>query len=101
MNEIENITHLEHLLNLSEKEIKRIAFQNIDLTSFETLLKDKTIIECLFLGCTMSASLSQDLVATGNLVFPKMDVPFETYPARLYTRQTMYNDFNLRGEFFQ
>ncbi len=94
MKEIETIEQLDQLLSESGTTLTSIAFQNIDLTLYEEKLAGKTITHSLFMGCTISERLMQKLVADKNLIFPDMDVPFKTYPARLYTRETIYNNFN-------
>jgi len=94
MKEIENIEQLEQLLSESGENLTSIAFQNIDLTLHEEKLEAKTITRSLFMGCTISERLMPQLIINKNLVFPEMDVPFKTFPPRLYTRETIYNNFN-------
>ncbi len=94
MKEIENIKQLSQLLSESGKTLTNVAFQKIDLTPREDELQQKTITRCLFMGCTISEGLMQSLVAGKNLILPEMDVPFETFPAKLYTRETIYNNFD-------
>ncbi len=94
MEEIETIDQLKKICVRISGDITHTAFQNIDLRGHEHLLADKKMLKCIFLGCTMSETLNDRLLKSGNLIFPKMDVPFETYPSCLYTKETIYNDFN-------
>lgn len=94
MKEIESSQQLEKLLKENSTGISDTAFQNIDLTPWNDDLENRPVTRCLFLGCTMSEALSQKLISQGNLIFPAMDVPFEVYPARLYTRDSIYNNFD-------
>lgn len=94
MKEIENKNQLDRLLSESGKTLTNVAFQKIDLTPREKELQQKKITRCLFMGCTISEGLMQTLVSGKNLILPEMDVPFETFPAKLYTRETIYNNFD-------
>jgi predicted Rossmann-fold nucleotide-binding protein len=94
MKEIESIDQLIELLSDSPDTIKQCAFQNLDMKEHESLIAGLNYIGCIFMGCNLSAELTYKLINSENLVFPKMDVPFETYPAKLYTRETLYNNFD-------
>ena len=94
MNEIESLDQLEKLLADTQQTISQCAFQNLDLKNHEYLLSGLNFTDCLFMGCSISDVLTYKLLNSENLVFPKMDVPFETYPAKLYTKETIYNDFD-------
>ncbi|HOP62242.1 MAG TPA: hypothetical protein PK358_08710 [Spirochaetota bacterium] len=93
MREIENIEDFKELCS-SCSEITDTAFQGVDLKGNEQLFEGKKVSGCLFMGCAMSPALRDALVNSGNLVFPEMDVPFATYPSSLYTRETIYNNFD-------
>lgn len=75
------------------KVIKNKAFQAIDLKDYEDILLDKDFEQCLFLGCEMSLVAQQRLIETGNMLFPKMQLPFSVYRNKLYNHATLYNDF--------
>ncbi len=94
MKEIENRNQLEKLLAEGGERLADIAFQSLDLIPCDNEMQQKNIIRCLFMGCTISDGLAQKLVAAENLIFPRMDVPFKTYPAKLYTRETIYGNFD-------
>ena len=74
--------------------IKSVAFQAVDLTQYEAVIFEKDFEDCLFLGCNMSTKAQKKLIKTGNLVFPKMNLPFQVYRNKLYSHTKLYNDFS-------
>lgn len=94
MKEIESLDALKNLLETTEEDLSNIAFQSIDLSPVADQLLKRSVTESIFMGCTIPETLSAHLAPGHNLVFPKMDVPFETYPARLYTRETIYSNYD-------
>ncbi len=94
MKEIESLEQLNELLINGQQTINQCVFQNLDLKSHEHLLSGLNFTGCIFMGCNISEVLTYKLINSENLIFPKMDVPFETYPAKLYTKETIYNDFD-------
>jgi len=91
--EIENIEALKILIS-EKKEINYFAFQNIDLNAVKTEILTIKFNECLFLGCNLDIDLIGYLNST-NLIFPSLDVPFVTYPAKLYDYKTLFEGFEL------
>ncbi len=94
MKEIETLEQLDMLITDSLQEIRQCAFQNLDLENHEHKLSRLHISDSIFMGCRISNSFTRKLIESKNHIFPKMDVPFETYPAKLYTNETIYNDFD-------
>ncbi len=94
MKEIETLKKLDELLESDEKIISNCAFQNLNLIDREETLKQKKFTNSIFMGCDISNEFTKELIDGKNLLFPPMDVPFETYPAKLYTKDTIYNGFN-------
>lgn len=92
--EIETFDGLQILLQ-TEKDLINIAFQNLNLSSIENEFKTRSIRNCIFLGCTLSDHLHADLIRKNNLVFPKMDVPYNPYRACLYTTEELYDGFDI------
>lgn len=92
-NEIESIEEFDNLVSAS-KEISAIAFQNIDLISRKSDIVTSTFNDCLFLGCKLDADLINYLYS-GNYIFPALDVPFNCYPAQLYTHNILYDNIEL------
>lgn len=69
------------------------AFQAIDLTQYEAVILGKDFQNCVFLGCKMSIKAQEKLLETGNLLFPKMNLPFKVYRNKLYNHTTLYDGF--------
>ncbi len=89
----DTISELKTILNNSF--IEEIAVKSLDLTEIEDEMRKVRFSKCLFLGCVMSNKLLSYL-QTDNFIFPILDVPFDTYPSRLYNRATLYNGFDRR-----
>ncbi len=94
MIEIETQKQLDDLLADTPESLTGYAFQNISFESNQALLNEISFSGCIFMGCTLSNELTHKLISTENLIFPRMNVPFETYPSKLYTKETLYSDFN-------
>ena len=71
--EIETITQLLGLVT-EPGHIDHHVFQNIDFSDLADLASQSTYSDCLFLGCVLPESFSQQLDKT-NLIFPKLDAP--------------------------
>lgn len=93
MLQFETISELKKTLN--NTHIEEIAIQSLDLTEIEDKMLKVTFSKCLFLGCVMSDNLLSHL-QTDNFIFPILDVPFNTYPNKLYNKSTLYNNFDWR-----
>ena len=77
----------------SNYKIEEIAVQSLSLNDIEELLLSISFSKCLFLGCDMSDDLLHHLLPD-NFIFPLLEVPFNTYPNKLYNKSTLYNGFN-------
>lgn len=75
--------------------VTAVAVQGIDLGAIQDEVMATRWEGCLFLGCEMPPRVSCYL-HEGNYVFPRLDVPFKTYPNALYSSGTLYNGY-LRG----
>ncbi len=73
--------------------LNEIAIQSIDLSPIESQILGCKFSKCLFLGCTLSDALHQHLYKD-NFIFPVLDLPFNTYPNKLYNWQSLYNGFD-------
>lgn len=91
MQQFESISQLKSFLNTSF--VEEIAVQSVDLSEIEALMLNIRFSKCLFLGCRMSDKLLHHLLPE-NFIFPVLDVPFNTYPSRLYDKESLYNGFN-------
>ena len=89
--EIENERELIELLNNSS-QISKTAFQNVDFTTAEKLLENRTFSDCIFLGCNLPDSFGEFL-EKDNLIFPKFNTPYNPYTHCLYTRDTLYGEY--------
>ena len=78
---------------ISNCNIEEIAVQSLNLNEVEELILSISFSKCLFLGCTMSDDLLHHLLPD-NFIFPLLEVPFNTYPNKLYNKATLYNGFN-------
>lgn len=74
--------------------IKGVAFQSVDLREYEDIVFEKDFKSCVFLGCEMSIEAQKKLIETGNMLFPKMDLPFQVYRNKLYNYTNLYNGFS-------
>ncbi|WP_050813310.1 LOG family protein [Aquimarina agarivorans] len=91
--EIESQKKLQTLLE-KELHISKYAFQNLDFTSFTSALSDTTFTDCIFLGCSLPDYLVCNLY-TNNYLFPKLDMPYNTYVNGLYTKEILYDNYIL------
>ncbi len=73
--------------------VEEIAIQSLNLKKIEELVLSVNFSKCLFLGCVMSDDLLHHLLSD-NFIFPLLEVPFNTYPNRLYNKDSLYNDFD-------
>lgn len=93
MKEFESLPDLKAYLKITD--VREIAVQNLDLTEIEPLLLKIKFNRCLFLGCAMSGRLFAHL-QQGNYIFPHLDVPYNAYPNRLYSKDMLYNGYDHR-----
>ena len=90
--EVESIKHFIAVTKEYEV-ITNIAFQAIDLTKHEELIFEEDFEDCLFLGCKMSTKAQKKLIKSGDLVFPKMNLPFQVYRNKLSSHTQLYNNY--------
>jgi len=89
--QIASVAHLAtHLAR--HRDLHGATVQSVDLTGAAPILQDTDVRGALFLGCTMPASLENDLTDRGALVFPPLPaLPFNPYRASLYTPAELYD----------
>jgi len=90
--EIENLSAFQQMLT-QQNHFSYLAFQNIDFTQLKQYPNDLELDRCLFLGCQIPDELHQYI--KNALIFPKMDLPYNTYPSRLYTKNDLYDKYIL------
>ncbi len=98
------IETLDEMLNLirKEKNLDHVAFQDLDLTGIEGQLKEVTFSHCIFLGCKLTGEMQIRLLDKDNLLFPKLDVPYNPYRATLYQPDDLYKNYDpFRPESYQ
>ena len=89
--EVESQKDLKKLLE-TKKELSKYAFQNLDFKSFSSILNEVTFDDCIFLGC----QIPEGLVCTiymNNFLFPKLNMPYNSYINTLYTKESLYNNY--------
>ena len=75
----------------SSATLRRCAVESVDLNGRAQALTDVDVRGALFLGCTMTAGLEDDLAGRGGLIFPPLpDVPFNPYRSGLYDATELY-----------
>jgi len=91
--EIETQEQLATIIN-NETEISKYAFQNLDFCTYESELQKKTFEDCLFLGCELSEKMVFKIY-TSNAIFPKLEMPYNSYVNALYTKENLYNNYKV------
>jgi len=93
MKEIESAKQFLEILPEKKYRIFNIAIHNIDLRPLKIEVLHTKFYDCIFLGCEMDEEIFQHIRA-GNLLIPDLKVPYNTHPSHLYTRQSLYKNFN-------
>lgn len=88
-----NIDSINRSVEYSRNSIEEVAVQSLNLNKVEKLMLAVNFSKSLFLGCTMSDELLHHLLPN-NFIFPLLEVPFNTYPNKLYNKISLYNGFN-------
>lgn len=94
MVEIENADAFKQLLVAGVIESK--AMQGIDLTPFKEEILSSRFTNCIFMGCEMDHEILYH-IHIDNHIFPRIDVPYGTYPNGLYSRETLYNGYDRKN----
>ena len=89
--QIRNGDELAELLAQPEEELRRIAFQNVDLTTIPELALAHIYRECLFLSCRLPMGLKRQ--SRDCLFLPNMGEEFG-FPNHLYSPEELYDGFN-------
>ncbi len=92
--EIENQKELKHLFHKPGDIIDKVAFQDVDLSEFEEDVFRFYFSNCLFLGCKMNEKIKEH-IEDENYIFPKLNVPYNIYPNRLYDKDDLYGEYEL------
>ncbi len=89
-------TYPELNLCLQEKSLHNLVFQKLNFTEWEDRLLSIQFSKCLFLGCEISPRLKAHL-SVENYIFPQPDVPYPVFPALLYNKETLYNEYSFNN----
>jgi len=95
MNYIEIDTQ-ETLISLlkSKSEFSKYAFKNLDFKKIDPSLIDKIFTDCFFLGCQLPEHLICG-VYSKNYLFPKLNMPYNSYINSLYSKDDLYDNYKL------
>ena len=91
--EFESLEELMETLK-SKKTLEKAALQNLDLTKIEKEVLSTNFTDSIFLGCTLNESIRKH-IEDGNYIFPKLEVPFNVYPEKLYNKDTLLNNYKI------
>lgn len=95
--EVETLDELRFLLKKGGY-IRRCSFQNIDFSVMhaEGLGLDAGIIyeDCIFMGCVITKEMKSQINKT-DLIFSKMDVPYNSFRNTLYTPEMLYEGYQI------
>ena len=91
--EIETQEQLTTIIN-SESVLTNYAFQNLNFEVFGAVILTKKFENCIFLGCQFPDELICS-IHTENYIFPELKMPFNAYLNRLYTKEDLYNGYQL------
>lgn len=91
--EISDDWQLAQALHKEQKELRRYAFKDVNLTAETELALQHTYHDCIFLGCTLPHGLKKKM--KDSLVFPNMSDTFDNFPSQLYTAETLYAGYEL------
>ena len=79
------------VLHLDQEEIKRCAFQSVNLTAETELALSHTYKDCLFIGCTLPLGIKRR--SKDCLFLPDMGETFH-YRNHLYTPEELYEGYS-------
>ena len=89
--EVECCDELQRLI-AQEKMLRHCAFQSVDFTRVaEAEQRDYT--DCIFMGCNIPEAMRERIDAN-CFIFPAMPKPFDLFPAKLYSAETLYAGYN-------
>ncbi len=99
--EIETLANFDrHIAGATSLE--NWTIQSVDLTEREHVFDDVNPAGALFLGCTMSHELEDELRDRGAMVFPRFpELPFNPYRGGLYRATDLYDAILTGGQYAQ
>ncbi len=73
---------------------ENFAFQNINFTKDAEHFYKAVFSNCIFLGCNLPDN-AISRIFENNYVFPQLNVPYNCHPAKLYTSEKLYDNYQL------
>ena len=89
--QIKDDWEVARVLHQEQTEIRRCAFQSVNLTAETKLALEHTYKDCLFIGCTLPLGLKK--LSKDCLFLPDMGETFH-YRNRLYTPEELYEGYS-------
>ena len=89
--QIKDDWEVARVLHQEQTEIRRCAFQSVNLTAETQLALEHTYRDCLFIGCTLPLGLKK--LSKDCLFLPDMGETFH-YRNRLYTPEELYEGYS-------
>lgn len=95
--EIESIRQLQLHIE-THQSLHHLAIQGLDLTPFESTILRLTIKDCYFLGCQLSATLTNHIRESEGIIlpFPK-SLPYHPFRGALYPPSELLSGY-IRGQ---
>ena len=73
--------------------INQYVFLNLDFTALANLAAKNTFSDCIFMGCTLSEELREQLDES-CLILPNIHVPYNIYRSALYSPMELYAGYD-------
>ena len=89
--QVKDDSEVARVLHLDQEEIKRCAFQSVNLTAETELALSHTYKDCLFIGCTLPLGIKRR--SKDCLFLPDMGETFH-YRNHLYTPEELYEGYS-------
>ena len=94
--EVDSVTQLLGVV-AEPGNIDHHVFQNIDFSELADLAEQCLFSNCLFLGCELPENFANTLDKS-NLIFPRLESPFDMYRGHLYSANSLYDEFDPDNE---
>lgn len=90
----EEIESIQEFLKVVENQqvLKKYAFQDIDFEKTDFNFSKVNFSDCIFLGCNIPLKI-KDLISEDCIIIPQIDVPFNPFVAKLYTKETLMDKY--------
>lgn len=90
--EIETIAQFNDYVK-KNSTLRHLCFQDLDFAQACPAVKDCTIEDCLFLGCSIPECIRAKITPS-SFVFPRINVPYNIYRSSLYGAYDLYMGYN-------